>query len=372
MDLNPDELKVSINDSFLAPWVLANEEIPFHILWEGETDELEITIADEMEVVELHNTTLSIDEVVDDSTLRISSSQLSSDGYFSGIFKIKKIHEKSAVPYSIEARFHKNGVIQNLWRDTVRIIRPQIKVIGHPDKIKLNSGELEEPIEIDMQYVGYGMAKVKVTSKAGGELVSKHESVTHDLLRGFLETEFHEQNLDQVTEASRNLREDTSLDLSDDERENGIITEEEKDKFVQDMRRIATEGEIPEEWDSDDLYEMANMLEIAEEQSTDESDLTGAIYEFIEMFLLSSILNVVERHPADNVSLLSPETTIKTEAKAREINISIWLSDKMDNDYDPERISVRIEDKRDNGGIFEAAVVTNWINFEVKPKDLFN
>ena len=52
-----EEAKFEIEDSFVAPWGLANEERPMHLLWKGDIDEVEIRCAEPVDLVEGYNIT---------------------------------------------------------------------------------------------------------------------------------------------------------------------------------------------------------------------------------------------------------------------------------------------------------------------------
>lgn len=356
--------RLEIQDSFVAPWGLSNEKLPLHILWEGNPDKLEITLPDQVSLVELHNTDMEVSEK-DSNKVVIPCEELTTSGFIGGVLCVSKIHKKSVVPYNIEIRFYKGDVVQYLWHGTTHIIRPEIKIIDHPEEIRLRDGENND-IEIDMQYVGFGMAKVAFRVGSGGEIVPESGSLHHELLRAMLDTEFHKQDIEGMGEVPEEWKKETA---------NGTdieVPNEELDDIVEDMRKSATDDALLDEYSAQDLYEMADILEKAEESSSSDSTVASAIYSRVEMMLVDSILDIVDRHPTENVSLNSPQTRIKAEAKVTELEVIIRLSDKKNNEYEPKIIEIDIEDERDQGGIFESEIMTNWVNYEVNPEEVFN
>jgi len=369
MPKNPtrDENKPTINieDSFLAPWGLASEELPMHILWSGSTDSIEVTYPDQLELIDSYNLDTDLGAETETGEIVLEESDLITPGYLSFIFSDPEIYQEPVKEHQIKVRFKdEEQKVIGSFEPKTRIIRPQIRVQNASDRIELTDKSTPDTIEIDMEYIGFGMAQISIDAQAGGEFVSEGESFHHDLLRAILETEVHKEDLDRWDDPPEEWETDTGYE----------VPEEEIERIVEDMRGVAQEDNyLHDEYGAEEMLEVADALQEAESMSKTDSDVAAVIYRFIETALLSSILNVVDRHPTENVSLSSPNTKVKTKARATELEVKIKLKDNLDNMYDPEIVLVEIADRREeSAGIFETEIETNWENHQVDPDEVFS
>jgi len=183
--------RFSLEEFFVAPWGLANEERPFHLLWDGDIDGFELRIADPVELVEGYNIQGDISgfikELPDDEEgyclLQISKSDLLVPGYFNAKFRIPEIYDNAMTGQPIQAQFSlENGNVRRYNSQTFTI-RPQLKLLDSPKKIELTEGDESVTFPVRMQYIGFGMAEVKMDMEGEGDLISKGESIHHDILR---------------------------------------------------------------------------------------------------------------------------------------------------------------------------------------------
>lgn len=361
----PDQRENSefkIKDTFLAPWGLSSEELPMHVLWAGETEEIRIRVPEEVEIVEIYNL-----ENVSDSSLRtdeeicLSEADLVTSGYLGLVLSDDNKYQNAVKKHNIDISFSHKGEQTDL-RETTHIIRPEIRVQNAPDEIWLTDDNVPDHIEIDMEYIGFGMAQIAIEAEAEGEFVSEGESLLHDLLEALLETEVHKQDVDSLGEIPEEWERDSDIE----------VPQEEVEGLVRDMSNLARSEELTGEYDSEELIEVAEALEEAEKMSDADSGVAAVIYRFIETALLSSILNVVDRHPTENVSLDNPTTKIRTETRTTELDVKIRLRDSLENEYDPESVRIGVHDERESDtGVFETEITTNWENYQVDPDEVF-
>lgn len=356
--------ELEIKDSFLAPWGLPKEELPMHVLWRGSTDEISVEIPSEVEVVEVHNMgSISSDDATERENLRFEEDELATEGYFGLVLRDDNQYEESAKEHSIKIQFIQNGEPQITLEKSTHIIRPKIRVRNAPSKIHLTDDNIPDNIEIDMEYIGFGMAQVEVDAQAEGEFVSEGKSMLHDLLQAILETGIHKQDVDSMGPIPDDWKNDSDIE----------VPQEEKEELVRDMMDIARSDDLSEEYDSEELMEVANALEKAEGKTDADSGFAAVLYRFIETALLSSILNVVDRHPTENVSLDNPTTKIRTKARTTELEINIHLRDSLDNEYPGKTVEIDVTDEREEeAGVFESEIVTNWENYQIDPDEVFS
>jgi len=352
-----------IRDFFLAPWGLSSEELPMHILWSGEFERLEIHTPKNISLVESHNFDLKNQNGEEHKPLIVSSDDLVTRGYFGLILSDKNKYDKPVKNNSIEICFYTNDGQTRSVEKTTRIIRPEIRVQEAPDQIYLSDDNVPDIIEIDMEYVGWGMAQVAVEAEAEGELVSEGDSLHHDLLKALLDTEFHKQDIEGLGDIPEDWKNETDVEVPQDEIED----------IVQEMSELARSDAFSEEYESKELMQMADLLEESHKASESGSDISAVIYRYVETALLSSILDVVDSHPTENVSLDNPTTKIRTQARATDLEVTIRLRDSLDNEYQPENIKIEVVDDRNSeAGAFESEIVTNWDNYQVDPNEVFS
>jgi hypothetical protein len=353
-----------VKDCFLAPWGLSTEELPMHVLWSGEPEEMSIDLPSALEIVDIYNLDgQTADDLVNDSKLELSESDLVSSGYLGLVLADNNKYADPVVGHEIKITFSNEDGEQATLRKSTHIIRPEIRVQDAPDEIWLTDDNIPDSIEIEMEYIGFGMAQVAVEAEAEGEFVSEGESLLHDLLDAILETEVHKQDVDSMGEIPEEWKDNSDVE----------VPQEEIESLAKDMSNLARSGELTEEYDSDELMEVADALEEAEEMSDADSGIAAVIYRFIETALLSSILNVVDRHPTENVSLENPTTKIRTKARTTELEVEIRLRDNLENEYDPETVLIDVYDERESeAGVFETEVKTTWENYQVDPDEVFN
>jgi hypothetical protein len=132
----------SLEEFFVAPWGLANEERPLHLLWKGEIRVLELRFAEPVELIDGYNISRNITDFTEDlpegednyRLLRICQSDLLVPGYFNTKFIVPEIFENAMTGQPIQAKFIlENGETKELNSQTFTI-RPQLKLLDSPQE----------------------------------------------------------------------------------------------------------------------------------------------------------------------------------------------------------------------------------------------
>jgi len=377
IDMSNSDSKFNLEDAFVAPWGLANEERPLHYIWDGEIQSVQIKLAEELEVESLFNVTGNADGYVKQreaengekyTLIDIPSDDLISSGYLSGIVTVPDLHEEPLVGHIVEVEFTGDEFIKKNTNLTFTT-RPLIRIRDIPERIKLEDDEvaiiydqseeqverMEYPgnIEADMEQIGFSLAQVEAEAWGEGELLSQEESVYRDLAEALISsTTGDEANLKELPEEARD---EVPVEIPDQTVEN----------TVEDFREWLSNESLIEEFDSEEIEQVSQVVE-AENSDID----MGEIYKHFEYLLMNSILDVVDRHPTDNVQMQSPQTTIEIESRLNSFNIGFELSDKVGNRYESEIIEIQVEDERNSGGIAELELTTNWNEVQIDPSEL--
>lgn len=355
--------RFSLEEFFVAPWGLANEERPLHLLWEGDIAGLELRIADPVEIVEGYNIQADISDFVkelpDDEEgyclLRISTSDLLVPGYFNAKFKVPKIFENAMTGQPIQAQFSLENGEKKRYDSRTFTIRPQLKLLDSPSEIELTEGDKSVTLPVHMQYIGFGMAEVEMSMEGEGDLISKGESIHHDILRAMAESGIPTKESPELGPIPEEWKQEHGVEIPDEELRD----------IGDEVRELAREDKLREEFDEATLERIVDALEEGEEHEAE-------IYDHMEVMLLDSILNAVDRHPAENVRMANPNAHLEIESRVREFVLSYDLKDKIGNEYKSIEVPINIDDKRPNGGILEVDVETEWDNHELDPDEILD
>ncbi|WP_152424765.1 hypothetical protein [Natronococcus jeotgali] len=361
-DSESSEERFSLEEFFVAPWGLANEERPVHLLWDGDIERLELRIADPVELVEGYNIQGDISDFVKDlpgeegyCLLRISKSDFLVPGYFNTKFRIPEIFENAMTGQPIQAEFLlENGEVIQYSSQTFTI-RPQLELLDSPKEIELTEGDESVTLPVHMQYIGFGMAEVEMDMEGEGDLISKGESIHHDILRAMAESGILTKESEELGPIPEEWKQKHGVEIPDEELRD----------IGNEVRELAREDKLRDEFDEATLERIVDALEEGEEHEAE-------IYDHIEVMLLDSILNAVDRHPAENVRMANPNAHLEIESRVREFVLSYDLKDKIGNEYKSIEVPINIDDKRPDGGILEVEVETEWDNHELDPDEILD
>ncbi|NLV05291.1 hypothetical protein GOC83_03980 [Haloarcula rubripromontorii] len=352
-----------LDDFFIAPWGLATEVRPMHILWEGEIDRLHIIYDSQIKFNEAYNLNQDIsnymcetDESEQAKLLSIPSEELNTPGYINLKFSIDSIFQDNITEHPVKIGFElEDGDVID-YEDSTYTIRPRISVINEPEDIIITD-ETDEPISIDigMRYVGFGLAQVDIAAKGEGELISKGESIYHDMIEALIDSGIHK-------------KEDPDLEPVDDswKSETGVeVPRETVEDLAEDMRELLSEESF-DQFDSEELTQLADVLD------DDQGDDREVVYQQLELVMLNSLLDMVDRHPAENVQLSNPNTKVEIEGRITEFVVEFHLSDREENDYETVEVAVEVDDQRSDGGMIEAEINTEWDHHQASPEEILN
>lgn len=352
------EHKVDITDSFIAPWGLANETRPFHLIWEGKVDAIQLGLAEPVEIIDIYNTKSELESYEspdlvegDVKSFEIPMDELEVEGYLSAEFKIPETFDEVMVGQKIAVAFISGSETIERWEDYTFTIRPKIKPVDSPNSLTLSE---VDTIDIAMKYIGFGMAEVRVEAEAQGELVSEQESIYHDILDKLTETEIHKEDSEHFEKSLEEWE------------ENGNFEKESYDEFVDEFRSKLQKGDIFEEYDEEELRRYAEILR--DDRESEQNDTLGA-YKAVEYLLMNSILDMVDRHPEENIQLDNPNTKIELDTEVNNICIIYHLRDVEKNRYDSIKIPIELEDNLDAPPEFAADINTTWEHLQLDPDE---
>ncbi|ELY67378.1 hypothetical protein C492_00150 [Natronococcus jeotgali DSM 18795] len=256
-------------------------------------------------------------------------------------------------PIQAEFLLENGEVIQ--YSSQTFTIRPQLELLDSPKEIELTEGDESVTLPVHMQYIGFGMAEVEMDMEGEGDLISKGESIHHDILRAMAESGILTKESEELGPIPEEWKQKHGVEIPDEELRD----------IGNEVRELAREDKLRDEFDEATLERIVDALEEGEEHEAE-------IYDHIEVMLLDSILNAVDRHPAENVRMANPNAHLEIESRVREFVLSYDLKDKIGNEYKSIEVPINIDDKRPDGGILEVEVETEWDNHELDPDEILD
>lgn len=358
-----DNVDFELVDAFVAPWGLAHEERPMHLLWNGSIDGVEVTFPEPVELLEAFNLEGDLSDYVESvnneegdlQRVNIDSDDLDTPGYLSIKFKIPTIFDDAMVGQVIGVKFHRPDSELFEVEGYTFTIRPQIELVEEPETVVITEDEELDRINVQMRYLGFGLAQVDIEARGEGELISKGESLYHDIAEALIASGFHKLESDDLEPIPEEWKDDTGVEIPQSTLEN----------IVQGVRDSLTDGSAFDEFEEEELHQLADVLE----EGDDERDFKP-VYEHVELMLLNSILDVVERHPTENVQLQNPHTSVQIQSKLRGFTVVYRLSDNHGNVYDPTKVQIEVQDNRDDGGVVETEINTEWEHHQLDPHEV--
>lgn len=353
--------QLELTEAFVAPWGLPHEVRPLHAIWSGDIDQIQFKLAGPIELVEGYNLARDIKELDqhtadEDRIVVIDRSELVTPGYVSLKFKIPKKFDESMVGQEIGIDFLVNDEVVESWSGYTFTIRPMLELLEYPDPFVLENRNDVLPISVG--YIGFGMAEVQIEISGEGQIITKDKDVFIDMARAILESGIHKKESEHMEDIPEEWKNDSNVKV---ERE---VLED----MADGMRELLTENrDAFEEFDEDELHLLADIFE--EGQENREWDISK-IYDFIELALINSILDVVEKNPTEGVHVANPNVEIDVEGRLTEAQVEYHLRDKYENEYDPLVVTIPIEDARDSGGHFNIEIDTDWKSHEMDPNEV--
>lgn len=354
----------NLKETFVAPWGLANEKRPFHFLWSGDIQRINVIFTEPVEILEGYNIEGSIsnystlDEIdgTQVQTISINSTDLVTGGYFSGNFSIPQTFEDSIVAQKISVEFELPDNSTRQWEDYTFTIRPKIKLAQDVEPHVIPEDGDPEPIDVNMQYIGFGMAQVRTRAGWEGELISKGDSIYHDMAEALVESGLYTKETEEIPDVPEEWKDEAGVE----------IPQQEIESFVVEFRDQIEKGELEDLFEPDTLEDLISFLDADDE----ERDMSP-IYQQIELILLGAFLDAIDRHPSENVEMANPQTTVEIDGRMHRIRIAYQLKDTIGNSYGSVEVPVEIEDNRANDNSFiEVDVDTDWEELQIDTKEL--
>ncbi len=196
--------------TFISPWVLPNEEIPFHVTWDKDFDftHIEIHIPDDIHFLE----SINIENIILEKNLLIIPKKnlkylgrVNSFPRFFGLIFIYKNHLFKGLKKFREIRcdFYKDQEIIHEITILAKIFRPRLVLKSLSDKIYIDDNQDDYLVELNFESQGFGFIKIKLELEINKSNIPFDQSIFENVISNLLDKYsfmFEESDLEEDSE----------------------------------------------------------------------------------------------------------------------------------------------------------------------------
>ncbi len=336
----------SLVDLHIVPWALTNEDTPIHIQWRPEFDFDAATIAIPPGYVFVEFTNVSKVELKENKATiqRTDVEQSNLSRYFGCVIRRVTLPQEIRYEGNVEFSFTKGETVIRNEILKSRIFRPKLTFSETPAPVELTDREAGRSLPIHIGYRGFGDIQLRVEAIMGGQIVSEASTVALEILRRLWMYDTLPQE-----------------EHRDAQKPKVGVTPDYVKAIAAEVERILDTGEIPSEFFEEEV--LADIKEwLTDIRNRDR--FMDLLYSNTEDMLLNMLMELLDSHPASNVSLVTPKSKILTHIRAPLTNIVLRLRyrDLLKNEYEPVEVTINLVDKRTKGkaAVEVPIVITKW------------
>lgn len=342
---------MQIASQYIAPWAIAKEPFPLHLIWDPEEkfDFVEIELPKECEVREL----LNVREYQDTrSKIRFSNMSLFSPNYFSLVAASKTTFDEliKKIPITISFLLDDKKIFSRTFY--AQIVRPRIDIEESPLEIAINDNtNAKKLLNFTVKHTGLGKAKIDFTANVKGNIISESDSLYFQVFREVAEDlEKGELDKDDTVEEEMKAQYDFSLDP--------IAMQKHVTNILDLIKSKKAMGNVRKE-----VFE--KLLEFIDDEESREA-LVRAIYTKLQRIFISYLLYYFDKSPHDDVEMLGGKMKLNMNYGIKSINFKISYTDSQENSYEPIETTVNVSDARTKKDKFEIPINIKWISKPLK------
>lgn len=324
----------SLSSKFIAPWALASEKIPIHLMWTNSIifEKIEIITPPDLEINDYFN----VDDVVFHYD-RAVITKLKTPNYFGFIVSTKGKISDIHISRDIQVNFINKEKIIFSEVFQANIFRPILKVIEVPSEFTLSDDVSKNNLDITIEVSGFGRVQVRNDVSTGGHFRTQLEPLYNEILRRIITT----------------FDSDVEISVGDDIKINPKFVQEKAEEFAGWIK----EGRLPVEFDNADLDGFKTWIY----DETNYQKVIEVISKHLEEILINSLIYYLERNPEDNITMVQGKPTILIDEFTHLIKIRLRYRDSMLNEYDPLLIEIKMNDiRKEKNDQIELPINIKW------------
>lgn len=315
------------HNTYIAPWALPNEVIPFHCVWEPEEKLSKICFQfpEDYELID----TLNFTKYECDHSNRLISiniSDLKSNNYFGAVISYVKICDEIERKDDVEVKFLNNKEIISIKKFNTRVVRPKIIIEKIEKPIRIDDkSNLNKLINLNVTHKGFGTANIDIQVTERDKNISKYSSIYFDMIKKIFE------------EISEKLS-----DLDDAFDDNISLNKDMMKKIADSFLDITNEKDNPFGLSEEEINEAKEIIRDKAQQ-----EIAYRVFlKNLSTIFLSALLYYNDRHPDDSIRLLYGNMAADITGKIEELDVTITYFDSQYNEYPKENTKIMILDNR--------------------------
>lgn len=334
--------KFTLSSKYIAPWALATEDLPIHLMWNNslEFDKIELVVPSDIDIKDFFN--VDVYTSVDN---RIEILKLKTPSYFGFLVSTKNKITDIHIKRNIQTNFYMNNDIVLSEIFEANIFRPVLKLLKPPNEFTLSNDASKNHIDINVEVTGFGRIQVKSDVSSGGKFRARLEPLYQQLL-GQIITAF-----------------DSDFESSEDEeiKINPDFIQDRADEFINWVK----EGRLPIAYNEKDLF--AFKIWLYDTKNYDK--VIEILSKHMNALLVNSLVHFLDRSPEDNITLLRGEPSVLIDKFIHTITVRLTYQDSMDNEYDPLLAEIKINDIRREKVQINIPINFKWKINVINPMD---
>jgi len=330
---------------YIAPWAIAKEAIPLHLIWESKENEFDFVEIDKPKNFEIREILNVTNYHLLKSKIKFSDKDLLSKDYFGLVISSNKTFDDLVSIFPITVRFLKND--KEFFSKTLNatIVRPKIRFKDPPSEIIIDDNtNLKKLLNFNIIHKGLGKVQLGFTASAKGDIISQSGSLYFDVLEEIC----NDLTAGKLKEESVNLKISEHEEFSFDP----IMIQDHTTKIL-DMIKS---GNFPSTVRREIFKELCDIANDPQRRN----GLIKVIYSKLQRLFISYLLYYFDRNPHEDIELPVGKINVNLNFGIKLIILKITYTDSYDNTYEPIESSLIIKDKRKNTEKFQIPINLNW------------
>ncbi len=168
---------MQITSQYIAPWAIAKEPFPLHLIWDQKEkfDFIEIKMPKNCELRELLNVKSHEES---GSNIKFSDADLLSPNYFSMVAASTTTFDELVKKFPIEIHFLQGDTEIFSKTFDAHIVRPHIEITEAPLEIAVNDEtNPKKLLNFTVKHTGLGKANIDFIAEVKGNIISESDSL---------------------------------------------------------------------------------------------------------------------------------------------------------------------------------------------------
>lgn len=329
--------RIKIVSTYVAPWALAQEEVPIHVFFDqsSQFDSIRVQLPLNLSILDYFNV-----EQVRESGREVVINQLGTPGFFGFTVALEGSLDTTHLSREIVVEFIENDTTKGKTSLTANFYRPWLEMIEAPSSITLlDDSDMNDLIHVKVRLRGFGDLRVGMEHRRGEKYQFEMEALFEELVKRAMAASFRAKYTDEME-----YDEDAPIDSA--------YVVQEASRFWREILDSSFRGAEAQEL-------LAQFKEWIEDPNIQE-EIKSIITSQIEDIAMSIFLSYPRRFPNDRVDYRYGEPRVVMTKVADALGLRFRYWDSAGNEYEPVEFDVDIHDKRSSKEPINLRINTHW------------